>query len=154
MQLRCNRHWVSGGPRLLPCSSCMKELRKKSRVDNRNLVRPSTNLSPAASSSAENPGRNESTRSAAAKLPPSRPAVVAPSSIARVVATQLRKRRSCIGCQRDAVGYVFGLLVCDVHGEWINRLPIALPCVGLGYLIAASAIVQALRERQSMRRAS
>ena len=65
-------------------------------------------------------------------------------------------RRRCVGCGVDAVGFVWGLVVCVRCGERINAVAPRGTCLGLGYVIAVCAFVQGLRERPSVpqRRAS
>lgn len=77
--------------------------------------------------------------------PPTRPVEVAEGTVARLVATQLHKRRSCIGCGATSHGTVWGLEVCAGCGERINAIAPSGVTSGLGYVIAVCAFVQGLR---------
>ena len=59
-------------------------------------------------------------------------------------------RRRCIGCGVEAVGVVWGLVVCVRCGERINAVAPRGTCLGLGYVVAVCAFVQGLRERPSV----
>jgi hypothetical protein len=122
MQLRCNRHRVSGVWVPLPCAKCARELRKKNSVDTRISAWPSQNYrSGGLSQAAQRTGETG-------------------AQLLRV------KSKTCLFCQATADVVVFGLRVCRRHGGRISALPIELPCVGLAYRIALCAVVQFIRE--------
>lgn len=123
MQLGCNRHWVSGARRQLPCVKCAQELAKKNPVDTKvqsgHFFKPPPPVSRVAQQAA--PRGTEGT-TPQAKQPPSARAAFPVESMPSVNATQLQKRRDCRFCRKPGLGVVWGMETCRECGARLNEV--------------------------------
>ncbi len=125
MQLSCNRHWVSGARRPLPCPKCARLNAKSAALDTPKksghfLSTPSPVLVVAPPPSVAKRSGSGQAQPEEQRHPPRAASSV--ESMKSEDATQLQKRRGCRFCRAAGQGIVWGMETCRECGARLNEV--------------------------------